>query len=751
MYFKALVMSIANKKWKRLVLIHSRDTTTFRDTFYRFARQAGINIVADIKIPDEAVTEGRSLRPYLEELKNTGYRVVLTNVRGQMAQKLFTEFVDIGVDASHGYQWVGTENTLESLDLLSLPLPHVHLAGAQFLSPMYGLGRAAQAFHSTTFSDFLIRREMGGMDPFWVKDLDFDISKMNLWTFSKVVLALDIVWFTAFDNVAMIDFGVTSSVNYCSGLYQWIFNLALHSGSAINFNSNLDRIGFTGVWAQLTNRHLHDLRQEQNAEGREFDPWMITTTINMRTNDADVIESRFVDPRTLERSDWPSYGPNVVLTRRIFIAGTEAGTQMMLNNVTDMVPVTHVCRFGCGGKLVNASNSAYEYEHGTCIRPDECECILSSDDSRPAFIGERCEMPNCLQSCRNGNCQVVNGDPICVCEPGWDGETCNIALCQMHGCFAGQGLCTLPDTCVCQSGYYLPDCSATCSCLNNATCNDGNTGSGTCTCISGFWGNRCEHTCSCKHGVCNDGTTGTGRCSSCDSGWMGPDCDLPMAAVAVPAAVGAGIGIALIVFCFRWYLRRARRRALLANMDWKVSWDDVKLHTADMEVSQKLESTMFQSTMSTQQIGQPGWRAAERLGKFKGQFVYIVRLNKHTIELSNEVRAEIRDIREVHNSNLLRFVGACTDSPNVAVLYEYAQKGSLEDIISNLDVNLDDNFKYHILKEISSGMKFLHSSIFKAHGRLQTATCFVDNRWTVKIGGMMTRIIVLTKTSSNFY
>ncbi|EGD73334.1 RGC/RGC protein kinase [Salpingoeca rosetta] len=734
MYYKALVDSMANKMWRKIIVVHSRESTTFTDAFYRSLRQAGIDVVADVKIPDAVVESGGSLMPYLREIKDTGYKVILTNVRDKMAQRLFTDFVEAEVDASHGYQWVGTEPTLQTLDLLTLPDPHIHLAGAQFLTPMYGLGRGAQAFQAAAFSDFLLRKELGGMDPFWVGDRDFDINKLNMWTFSEVVLALDVAWFHGFGLVAMIDFKITSTTEACNNLVGWIYNLPIHSGSAINFNENLDRIGFTGVWAQLEDMDLRQLKQQQEAAGEEFNPWSITTAIDMKTNDADVVETRFVDPRTRVRSDWPTYSPAATLTRRRFLTGDDLGAGITLYNFTDLVPVTHTCGGGCGGGLINASESAYHYHYGTCVGPDECECILTADGSRAAFTGEQCSVPNCLRACRSGECQYVNGDSVCVCDPGWEGEICDVAICSTYGCSPAHGQCTLPDTCACDPGYYGRDCSSACMCLNNATCSDGATGSGECTCTAGYFGPTCANACTCKNGVCDDGASGSGTCKSCDGGWMGTNCDLRVAAVAVPGFVAGLVLIGLVALGVRWFLRLAKRRALLANTDWKVQWQDVKLHTADLEVSQKVESMMFQSTMSTRQIGQANFRAAERIGKYRGELVQIVRVNKPTVELSDGLREEIRDVREVHHSNLLRFVGACLDEPNVAILYDYAQKGSLDDVVSNLDVKLDVNFKYHILKEVAAGMHFLHGSVFKAHGRLRSATCFIDNRWTVKIG-----------------
>eukprot|EP00049_Salpingoeca_infusionum_P010535 m.182392 g.182392 ORF g.182392 m.182392 type:complete len:1996 (-) comp14668_c0_seq4:2510-8497(-) len=727
MYFKALVQSMRNKQWNFITLIHNRETTTFKDTFYAFLRQAGITIAADIKIPSSIGTA--SLKPYMDQVRAAGSRIVLTNTRGEFAAHILREAILNAIDAPNGFQWVATETTLETVNFLGIPDAHIHFDGAQFLTPMYGLGRAAQGIQATTFSDFLFYKELGGMDPHWVKDLDFDIRKLNMWTFSKTVLALDALTFHGFATVALIDFGITASVGFCSSLYAWIFNLPLHSGSAMNFNSKLDRIGFTGVWAQLQNTSLSVLKAQQEANGDTFNPWRISTTVDLASEDADVIEVRFIDPRTLAVSDPPSYAPNMTLTSRTYVTRQDVDPDLPLFNVTDMVPVTHVCRGGCGGGLLNVSN-AYDYAQGSCIGPDECECILTDDGRRAAFIGETCATPNCESVCKNGNCVYLGGDVSCSCEPGWGGVSCEVALCNTYGCQATQGVCTLPDTCVCEEGFFGKDCSGECGCVNG-DCNDGASGTGVCSCDENYYGTLCERPCTCLHGQCNDGVNGDGICTACDGGWMGENCDIQLAAVAVPAAISGLLFVAGIVFAIKWALKLARHRALLANTEWRIDWDDVEMPFADKDGGQRLTSMSAMSLFDSGVEG--GWSAKERIGRLNDQLVSIARLNKGTIEITPQIRKEVRDIREIHHPNLLGFIGACVEKPNVAILFEYTQKGSLEDLLSNTDIQLDVTFKYHILKDIATGMKFLHGSVFQSHGRLRTASIFVDNRWTVKI------------------
>ncbi|KAG8235370.1 hypothetical protein J437_LFUL012581, partial [Ladona fulva] len=66
-------------------------------------------------------------------------------------------------------------------------------------------------------------------------------------------------------------------------------------------------------------------------------------------------------------------------------------------------------------------------------------------------------------------------------------------------------------------------------------------------------------------------------------------------------------------------------------------------------------------------------------------------------------------MRDLRHDNLICFIGACTDPPNVCILTEYCARGSLR------------------------GMIFLHDSPIRSHGSLRPSNCLVDSRWVLKI------------------
>ncbi|XP_074648740.1 speract receptor-like [Tubulanus polymorphus] len=90
-------------------------------------------------------------------------------------------------------------------------------------------------------------------------------------------------------------------------------------------------------------------------------------------------------------------------------------------------------------------------------------------------------------------------------------------------------------------------------------------------------------------------------------------------------------------------------------------------------------------------------------------------------------------MRDLNHENINLFVGACVDHPNYCLLYLYCSKGSLEDIMENDDIKLDDLFKRSLIQDLTNGLAYIHGSSLKAHGKIKSSNCVVSSRWVLKI------------------
>ncbi|XP_033123618.1 speract receptor-like [Anneissia japonica] len=195
----------------------------------------------------------------------------------------------------------------------------------------------------------------------------------------------------------------------------------------------------------------------------------------------------------------------------------------------------------------------------------------------------------------------------------------------------------------------------------------------------------------------------------------------------IPAAF---VFIALVLAYY--YYRKKKYETELDSLVWKVNWDD--LQTKGDEVN-KQGFSMKSMVMSTISVitNQEQQQIFTKIGTYKGNICAIKAVNKHTVELTREVRKELKNMRDVRHDNVCPFIGACVDSPHICILMQYAPKGSLQDILENDDIKLDTMFLASLIADLVKGIIYIHSSAIRSHGHLKSSNCVVDNRWVLQI------------------
>ncbi|XP_023931697.1 atrial natriuretic peptide receptor 2-like [Lingula anatina] len=117
----------------------------------------------------------------------------------------------------------------------------------------------------------------------------------------------------------------------------------------------------------------------------------------------------------------------------------------------------------------------------------------------------------------------------------------------------------------------------------------------------------------------------------------------------------------------------------------------------------------------------------------RGQYVALKLLRKNDIKIDRDVLIEFQQVRELNHDNLNSFIGACLEPPQLFIVSAYANKGSLQDVLENDDIQLNDNFKISLATDICKGLIYLHKSPLRVHGRLKSSHCVVDSRWVCKL------------------
>eukprot|EP00873_Tetraselmis_striata_P034504 jgi/Tetstr1/454768/TSEL_041651.t1 len=97
-----------------------------------------------------------------------------------------------------------------------------------------------------------------------------------------------------------------------------------------------------------------------------------------------------------------------------------------------------------------------------------------------------------------------------------------------------------------------------------------------------------------------------------------------------------------------------------------------------------------------------------------------------------EFMQEVTIMKKVRHKNIVQFTGACTSRPNLCIVFEYMNNGSLYDIIRR-EGGLQPGTVVKIALAVARGMDYLHQCNI-IHRDLKAANLLMDSNGIVKIG-----------------
>ncbi|XP_052084283.1 atrial natriuretic peptide receptor 1-like isoform X3 [Mytilus californianus] len=230
-------------------------------------------------------------------------------------------------------------------------------------------------------------------------------------------------------------------------------------------------------------------------------------------------------------------------------------------------------------------------------------------------------------------------------------------------------------------------------------------------------------------------------------GFDGSKCppDKPFPEYGIVIIVLGSLLVIVLVAAFFIY-RHIKLEAELAEMNWRVKWEDIMFGTMEndkklrrqgstLSLTRKLSiaSSVSRDTIAVH-LSDVGQRQLfTKTGYYRGAIVAIKSIDKSNITINKPLLLEIKKIKDLQNDHIVRFLGACIDPPNMCIITEYCQKGSLQDVLENEQIKLDWMFRYSLMQDILRGLSYLHSSDIRSHGNLKSTNCVVDGRFVLKI------------------
>ncbi|XP_066282421.1 proto-oncogene tyrosine-protein kinase receptor Ret-like [Branchiostoma lanceolatum] len=307
--------------------------------------------------------------------------------------------------------------------------------------------------------------------------------------------------------------------------------------------------------------------------------------------------------------------------------------------------------------------------------------ILNATECRPNYHGEACSQ---VCDCQyGGTCDRWVG---CLCPPGRHGDKCE------H---------------TCAPGTFGWNCSRICYCQNNATCDLVN---GSCICTEGYWGEFCQKVQVCppgRHGdkceyICSSGTFGlncsmscycqnnatcdpvNGSCI-CNEGQSGEFCEnvsIPDKNQVVVVVLAAVIPIIAIIGCIvavGILVKRGRRRARTPEHPT----EDLNEMTSVSSWEVDKEDIRFEHMIGE---GEFGHVVRGRLRVPQGYEVLVaaksIRPDRMTASAVRDFRREMAILTRIHEDkdghpNVVKLYGVVTKSEPQYILVEYASNEEL--------------------------------------------------------------------------
>lgn len=101
-------------------------------------------------------------------------------------------------------------------------------------------------------------------------------------------------------------------------------------------------------------------------------------------------------------------------------------------------------------------------------------------------------------------------------------------------------------------------------------------------------------------------------------------------------------------------------------------------------------------------------------------------------------------MKQAIHDNLNPFLGmAFNEKDEMLVLWKFCSRGTVQDIIYNQNVVLDEKFHGAFVRDITlvllkekrslQGLEYLHASPIGYHGSLTPWACLIDRNWMVKL------------------
>jgi hypothetical protein len=146
----------------------------------------------------------------------------------------------------------------------------------------------------------------------------------------------------------------------------------------------------------------------------------------------------------------------------------------------------------------------------------------------------------------------------------------------------------------------------------------------------------------------------------------------------------------------------------------------------------------FQEIRLGQLLGQGSFGAVYR-GNWRGSDVAVKRVNfdeKHPqfARMVDDFKAEVEVLSRLRHPNIILYMGACLEHPNLCIVTEYVQCGNLWEVLHRSSRPIPEDAKWRITVDMAKGLTYLHQmKPPMLHRDLKSPNILLDSQYNAKL------------------
>ncbi|XP_055353552.1 atrial natriuretic peptide receptor 2-like [Paramacrobiotus metropolitanus] len=219
-------------------------------------------------------------------------------------------------------------------------------------------------------------------------------------------------------------------------------------------------------------------------------------------------------------------------------------------------------------------------------------------------------------------------------------------------------------------------------------------------------------------------------------GFRGDKCVERMSTGSLTVAVVVPILLVLTIFIgsLVLYVKLRHLRSQYDPLWWRIPEDEVTYVTGGAVSGSKVQAAKSALTIS-QTSKQSPYSFVSMMANVGGKLLSLKDVSDVAKYPKPDLIEELNIMKTMDHTNLHHFVGIVVRNDGIChfVSGETCRKGTLADVLENELIKLDWFFKNSMIRDLVSGMAYLHTTPFVSHGFLSALTCLIDSRFTLKI------------------